>query len=48
MTRKQKKSKKRTEIGKITLNVILLFSIKRGKIRHFSNPIVLSHPFLST
>lgn len=48
MTRKPKKSKKRTEIEKITLNVILLFSILRGKIRHFSNPIVLSHPFFPT
>ncbi len=48
MTRKPKKSTKRPEIEKITLNVIHLFSIYKRKIRHFSNPIVLSHPFFPT
>ena len=37
MTRKPKKSTKRPEIEKITLNVIHLFSIYNRKIRHSSN-----------
>ena len=48
MTRKLKKDKDRPEIEKITLNVIHLFSIYKRKIRHFSNPIVLSHPYFPT